>query len=71
MNDSNNKTNSGIPSESAGKTGAIPTDATVEKEVLLEAWNRIVPEEWRDIPPGINKDYMTIYRETGRIRKHA
>lgn len=46
-------------------------DATVEKDVLLEAWNRIVPEEWRDIPPGINKDYMTIYRETGRIRKHA
>lgn len=42
-----------------------------DRNVLMAAWGRIVPPEWADIPPGINKTLMPVYRDTGLIRSHA
>lgn len=47
----------------------IPDDS--DRGTLLNAWSRIIPAEWAIIPPGINKQHMTIYKETGNVRSHA
>ena len=38
-----------------------------DAEVLSEAFKRFVPTEWQDIPPGIDKTKLPIYRDTGQI----
>lgn len=38
-----------------------------ERGPLLAAWDQVVPERWRDIPPGIDKALMPVYRDTGKI----
>jgi hypothetical protein len=48
--------------------GTVPQEY---QPVFWDAWNRIVPEDWREIPPGINKEYMPVYAKTGLIRSHA
>lgn len=35
--------------------------------VLLDAWDRFVPERWRGIAPGIDRELMARYRDTGTI----
>jgi hypothetical protein len=35
------------------------------KDVLMEAWYEYVPEPWCDIAPGIDKEKLTVYRDTG------
>lgn len=42
-----------------------------DREILMAAWRRIIPAEWVDIPPGINKVHMPLYKETGLIRDCA
>jgi hypothetical protein len=39
-----------------------------DHEILMTSWRRIVPSKWQEIPPGINKEHKTIYRDTGVIR---
>ena len=38
-----------------------------DHDLLMEAFNRIVPESWRSIAPGIRKDLLPVYKQTGRI----
>lgn len=38
---------------------------------LWEAWDRLVPDEWKDIPPGINYAYRNEYATSRTIRSHA
>ena len=38
---------------------------------LRAAWDEIVPDDWRNIAPGIDPAKMPIYRDTGRIISEA
>lgn len=42
-----------------------------QQTALWAAWDRLVPDEWKDIPPGINKPYRSEYATTRYIRDHA
>lgn len=37
------------------------------RPALERAWDRVVPEEWRHIKPGIDKAMLPVYRDTGRM----
>lgn len=42
-----------------------------DRKLLQAAYNRFVPEEWQDMPPGgIDKGLLRVYRETGLILDH-
>jgi hypothetical protein len=38
-----------------------------DAEVLSAAFRQFVPPDWQDIPPGIDKAKLPIYRDTGKI----
>lgn len=44
----------------------LPDD--FDRATLMSAWERVVPANWVDIPPGINKTFMPVYKATGKIR---
>lgn len=42
----------------------LPSD----RELLLDAWNSVIPERWRHMPAGgIDKSKLPLYRMTGKI----
>lgn len=45
---------------------AAPED---DRALLNSAWDSIIPDPWRTIPPGIDKTKMPVYRDTGQIRR--
>lgn len=55
----------------AALRGEIDNLSVGDREELLTSWDRIVPGNWADIAPGINPDFMPLYRDTGQIRGHA
>lgn len=39
-----------------------------DRELLIDAWNAVIPEPWREMPSGgIDPAKMPVYRNTGRI----
>jgi hypothetical protein len=38
-----------------------------DRQLLMDAWDRFVPEPWRDIKPGIDSSKMPHYKRTGEI----
>lgn len=38
---------------------------------LVRAWDAVVPDEWADIAPGIDKAKMPVYRDSGQIIRRA
>ena len=42
-----------------------------QQTALWSAWERLIPEIWQDIPPGINKAYRAEYATNRTIRSHA
>lgn len=38
-----------------------------ERPMLVAAWERIVPEPWREIRPGIDRALLKVYRDSGRV----
>lgn len=51
-----------------GEIDALPV---MDQAMLNRSWDRIIPTQWADIAPGINKDYMSVYRDSGLIRDSA
>ena len=39
-----------------------------DRAVVGAAWDRVIPEPWRGIAPGIVKAHLSLYRDTGQIR---
>jgi hypothetical protein len=53
------------------KEEIINVDDPAQQAILWEAWGRLVPEKWQDIPPGINHAYRSEYASSRFIRSHA
>lgn len=39
-----------------------------DRDLLIDAWDKVIPEPWRDMPSGgIDKTKLAVYAQTGRI----